>query len=254
MKCNVMVLTAILMVGANYIPQSKAFAFVCANCGTEWTQLLNQVQLVNQYAEQVRHTVNQVKMIQDQLQNTKALVSGEWGNTFDQINKLSDLARQGQSIAFSATNLTNEMNQRYKGYNNWQRTISNQEYEDHYRKLSQSMGDSAGSALSVANGIYNQRHEDELTLNRIESRSSSAAGRMEAIQAGNELSAQIIRQLQKIETLMSAQIQMTSAFIQTENEKTQIEKAQAAEFKKGEAPALRSRQLETYQLKPMGQH
>ncbi|NSM26827.1 hypothetical protein HT094_22265 [Shewanella sp. ZOR0012] len=111
------------------------------------------------------------------------------------------------------------------------------------------MGDSAGAALKVANGIYNQRNEDERVLNRIESRSQSAAGRMEAIQAGNELSAQIIRQLQKIETLLSAQIQQTSTFVQAENEKEQLAAAQSSEFKKGDAPPLKSRQLETFELK-----
>lgn len=250
MKNKVLALSVALGVGAiAYWPSSNAWPVVCVNCGTEWTQIMNNIQLVQSYAEQIRQTLNQVKMINDQIKNTKALANGEWGNTFEQIERLAALARHGQSIAYSASDLAAEMDRRYKGYSHWQREISPQEYETHYQQLSQSMGDSAGSALKVANGIYQQRSEDERVLNRIESRSQNATGRMEAIQAGNELSGQIIRQLQKIETLLSAQIQLTSTFVQAENEKEQLSKAQSSEFKKGDAPPLRSRELEPFTLK-----
>lgn len=250
MKSKLIALSISLCLGsAAYLPSSNAWPVVCVNCGTEWTQIMNNIQLVQSYSEQIRQTLNQVKMINDQIKNTKALANGEWGNTFDQIERLSALARHGQSIAYSASDLTAEMDRRYKGYQHWQREISPQDYENHYQQLSQSMGDSAGAALKVANGIYNQRNEDERVLNRIESRSQSATGRMEAIQAGNELSAQIIRQLQKIETLLSAQIQQTSTFVQAENEKEQLAAAQSSEFKKGDAPPLKSRKLETFELK-----
>lgn len=250
MKKTFLVISMSLFAGSlTYTPPSNAWPVVCVNCGTEWTQISNQIQLVQQYSEQIRQTMNQVRMIDDQIKNTKALANGEWGNTFEQIERLNALARHGQSIAYSASDLSAEMGRRYKGYEHWQKEITPQDYEQHYKDLSTSMGDSAGSALKVANGIYQQRNEDEQTLNRIESRSESSAGRMEAIQAGNELSAQVIRQLQKIETLLSAQIQLTSTFVQAENEKEQLAKAQAREFKKGEAPPLNTRTLETYELK-----
>lgn len=250
MKSKLIALSISLCIGsAAYLPSSNALTVVCTNCGTEWTQLTNKLQLAQSYSEQIRQTLNQVKMIDDQIKNTKALANGEWGNTFEQIERLNALARHGQSIAYSASNLTSEMDRRYKGYQNWQREITPQQYESHYQQLTQSMGDSAGAALMVANGIYHQRNETEILLNRIESRSQTATGRMEAIQAGNELSGQIIRQLQQISTLLSAQIQQTSTFIQAENEKEQLAEAQSSEFKKGDAPPLNSRKLETFELK-----
>jgi len=233
-------------------PPSYAWPVVCVNCGTEWTQLMNQVQLVNQYAEQVRHTINQVKMIQDDFTNTQALLKGDWGNTFDQINKLSELANRGNSLAYSASDLTERMNRTYQGYEAWQRDITPQEYSQNYKALSGSLDDSAQGALYVANGLHQQRREDEQLLSSLESSSQSATGRMAAIQAGNQISAQIVRQLQKVETLMSSQIQMTAAFIQTENERQAVQKAQSEQFQQFNIPPLKSRELEHGNLHDFG--
>lgn len=246
---NKAVITALFISSIGMLPNSNAWPVVCVNCGTEWTQIANQIQLVQQYSEQIRQTINQVKMIDDQIKNSKRLVDGNWGNAFEQINKLNELARQGQSIAYSASDLTSEMNKRYKGYEHWQKEISTQDFDEHYKQLSTSMGDSAGSALRVANGIYQQREEDDRILRQIQNRSTNANGRLEAIQAGNELSGQVIRQLQKMESLLSAQIQLTSTFVQAENEKEQLQKAQMSQFMQGEAIPLNNRKIETYQLK-----
>ena len=246
-KKNLFLLGA-LALSSTHSPIVNAWPVVCVNCGTEWTQIANNIQLASQYAEQVRHTINQVEQLRWQMQNTKNLAQGEWGNTFDQLNKLNELARRGDSIAFSSGDLIGDMNQKYKGYDNWQRQISPQEYEQNYKQLSQSLGDTASASLQVANGIYQQKEEDERLLNTLEQQSQGASGRMEAIQAGNQLSAQVVRHLQKIETLLSSQIQMTAAFMQTEVEKEQLEKAQEAKFKQGNFPKREDRELGRFDL------
>ena len=237
-----------LALSSTHISPVNAWPVVCVNCGTEWTQIMNNIQLASQYAEQITQTINQVEQIRWQMQNTQNLASGHWGDTFEQLNKLSELARRGDSIAFSSGDLIGDMNEKYKGYDNWQRQISPQEYEQNYKQLSQSLGDTASASLQVANGVYQQKQEDERLLNTLEQQSQGASGRMEAIQAGNQISAQVVRHLQKIETLLSSQIQMTAAFMQTEVEKEQLEKAQEAKFKQGNFPQREDRELGRFDL------
>ncbi|WP_394230759.1 P-type conjugative transfer protein TrbJ [Shewanella colwelliana] len=248
MKKITLLIAGVFALSAVNMPTAQAWPVVCVNCGTEWTQIANNIQLASQYAEQVRQTINQVEQLRWQMQNTKRLASGDWGNTFEQLNTLNKLAQRGDSIAFSSGDLMEQMNNTYKGYENWQRDISPQEYEQNYKKLSQSLGDTASASLQVANGLYQQKQEDERLLNTLEQQSQGASGRLEAIQAGNQMSAQVIRHLQKVETLLSSQIQMTAAFMQTKVEKEQLEKAQEAKFKKTDFPKREDRSLGRFKL------
>ena len=243
-----MLLTSLILASLFIPPISKVWPVVCVNCGTEWTQIANNIQLGTQYAEQLRQTINQVKMIDDQLKNTQRLGQGNWGDTFDQLNTLSRLAKKGEAIAYSASDLTTELNEKFNGYEHWQRDISPQEFEQNYKTMSKTLSDSASASLHVANGMHKQRAENEALMRTLERQSQGAGGRMEAIQAGNQISAQIVRHLQKIETLLSSQIQMTAAFMKTEVEKEQLAAAQEAQFKQGVYPKRGERTLERFQL------
>ena len=229
--------------------QTQAWPVVCVNCGTEWTQLANNIQLVSNQAELIRQTINQVKMIDDQIKNTKNLASGDWGNTFDQLQKLNQLARQGESIAFSSASVMDDMNKTFKGYDAWNKDVAQQELSCHYQQVSQTLGDTAMAAMSVANGIHQQQADDNAVITNQQHASMNATGRLQAIQAGNQLTAQVINQLQKMETLMSAQIQLTSTLVQAENERQQAKRAQTDKFMEGDIPELKTRKLEGFKLK-----
>lgn len=229
--------------------QTQAWPVVCVNCGTEWTQLANNIQLVSNQAELIRQTINQVKMIDDQIKNTKNLASGDWGNTFDQLQKLNQLARQGESIAFSSASVMDDMNKTFKGYDAWNKDVAPQELSSHYQQVSQTLGDTAMAAMSVANGIHQQQADDNAVITNQQHASMNATGRLQAIQAGNQLTAQVINQLQKMETLMSAQIQLTSTLVQAENERQQAKRAQTDKFMEGDIPELKTRKLEGFKLK-----
>ncbi len=241
-----------LICSAFFLPVSQhalAIPVVCVNCASEWTQLANNIQLVSSQAERIRQTINQVKMIDDQIRNTKNLASGDWGNIFDQLQKLNRLARHGESIAFSSSNVMEDMNRVFKGYDAWNQEVAPQALSTHYQHVSQTLGDTAMAAMNVANGVHLQQAEDNVLINRQQQASENATGRLQAIQAGNQLTAQMINQLQKMETLMSTQIQLTSTLVQAENEREQAKRAQTDKFMQGDVPTLESRQLEAYELK-----
>jgi P-type conjugative transfer protein TrbJ len=231
------------------IQPSQAWPVVCVNCASEWTQLANNVQLVSSQAELIRQTINQVKMIDDQIKNTKNLAQGDWGNTFDQLQTLNQLARHGESIAFSSANVMDDMNNTFKGYDAWHKDVAPEDLSSHYQQVSQTLGDTAMAAMRVANGIHQQQADDNAVVKSQQHASQSATGRLQAIQAGNQLTSQVINQLQKLETLMSAQIQLTSTLVQAENERQQAKRAQTDKFMEGDVPKLKTRELEVFELK-----
>ena len=85
-----------------------------AQFATEFTQLLNNAQLVQHGAEQLRQSAqfaqqitnqvtqiqNQLQMYQNMLQNTASLPSRIWGQAQADIAQLAHLSQQGQSLAY----------------------------------------------------------------------------------------------------------------------------------------------------------
>jgi P-type conjugative transfer protein TrbJ len=80
----------------------------------------------------------------------------------------------------------------------------------------------AGSQSSQITGA-----EDQL-LQTLQSQAESAGGTMQALQVGNEVSLQTVRQLQKLRQLVLADLQLKANFIQTQQDK---ETSQAAAWK-----------------------
>lgn len=208
---------------------SPAQAFGCPTCATEWTQILNNVQLMQSYSEQARQTVQQVRMLEDQIKNTQNLTGGDWGDLVQSLTKVNQIAATGEALAFSASNLSDKTSALFKaaGYSG-NESIDN--YSSQYRALSQSLGDTALGALGVANQVYNDQARAQRTIDTIQSASSSATGRLQAIQAGNQLTAQVIQALQKLESLNQAQIQTTSTAMAVEAERQQMEQKFLEEF------------------------
>jgi P-type conjugative transfer protein TrbJ len=58
-----------------------------------------------------------------------------------------------------------------------------------------------------------QFETEESTMQTLQTLSQSAVGRMQAIQAGNQIAAQPVRQTQKLRQLLMAQMGMQAAFM-----------------------------------------
>ncbi len=68
-------------------------------------------------------------------------------------------------------------------------------------------------------------------------RSQSAVGRMQAIQAGNEIASQNVQQLQKLRDLLATQINMQSNYVALEGDRKDITEATEQKFK--DQPTIR---------------
>ena len=82
---------------------------------TEWTQILNNgelVHLVGQSSQQINNQItqisqlaeqiqNQLRIYQNMLQNTAQLPTHVWGDVQGDLNQLRSIVNQGQGIAFS---------------------------------------------------------------------------------------------------------------------------------------------------------
>lgn len=86
-----------------------------------------------------------------------------------------------------------------------------------------------------AAGVNTSTFEDEnAMLDQLVSRSQSAVGRQQAIQAGNEIAAQNVQQLQKLRDLVATQITLQGNYMAQQNERQSVSDASEQQFRSRE--------------------
>lgn len=204
----------------------SAHAIFCANCATNVQAAQSYLKEVASVANQMTGLEHQVESIGYQVQNLKNLPSQEWGDTINQINQLGNIARQGDALAYSLSDINAQWQRRFRGYQGWEKSgFKPQDMSQQYQLWGSTMQDTAKSALNVAAQMAQVQRDDEQTIDRIQQHSSGATGALQAIQASNELTAQTGRQLQKMQTLLQTDIQMTATTIATTTEREEQQRA-----------------------------
>ncbi|MDU8631745.1 hypothetical protein RYB66_21670, partial [Pseudomonas syringae group sp. 243L2] len=86
------------------------------------------------------------------------------------------------------------------------------------------------SALGAANINTSTFESEDTQLERMMARSQNAAGRMQAIQAGNEIASQNVQQLQKLRDLVATQINMQGNYLAQEGDRKAASEAAEQQF------------------------
>jgi type IV secretion system protein TrbJ len=202
-------------------------AGVIAGFATEWTQVLNNVQLILTYIRQGEMLREQIVQSLDMARNSKRLPSQRWGNIAADIAALSKAVQVGRGLAYTMANLDVEFHNRYQGYGYRPNNFYNE-----YQSWSGSTMDTLLGTLKAANLQSTQMGNEEGLLTQLRSMSETTEGRMQALQVELQMNEQITQQLQKLRQLMLADIQSKQAF-------------QAAEMQLGADRAAAEQQLLT---------
>ena len=91
-------------------------AGVVGGIATEWTQLANNLQLVNQYIRQGEELRQKILMVADMARNTANLPFQVFGPVMADIGRLAGVVQNGRALAYSMANLDAEFRNRFRGY------------------------------------------------------------------------------------------------------------------------------------------
>lgn len=199
----------ILLMGMSSVCSPPALALVCANCATITQMAQSNMGQAKGYIEQVQQTINSLKNLEYQVQNLKRVGDLEWGDVQSQLRNLNTIASRGQSVSYAMGDVTQRWNELFVGVDGYQsQSIESMNSVDAYKVQGDALRDTAQSSLALASQMSEYQVDDNQTLAQIQSHASGADGAMEIAQANAELLAQLSSQLQKLQTLMQAQIQM----------------------------------------------
>jgi P-type conjugative transfer protein TrbJ len=224
---------------------TPANAGTATGAATEWTQVLNNgelIALVGKSGEQIQNQLTQINQLAQQietqlniyqnlLQNTATLPSHMWGQVESDLNQLRSIVDRGQSIAFSIGNADDVLQQRFQSYSTLQTNLPNNEtFSSTYQTWSDTNRDTIASTLKAASLTADQFDSEESTMSSLRSMSETADGQMKALQVGHEIAAQQVAQIQKLRGLVSQQMTMMGTWLQTEQTDKDLAQARREKF------------------------
>ena len=214
---------------------ARAQAVTCLNCGTEFTQLANNVQLADQLAKQVQLVQQSIRQSENLLLNTKGLDAFRFGNATGDLRQITQLLGQAKSLSYASAGLDGQFTQKYKDYNAYvTQKLDAEALGRKYQQWSEDTNSSVLTTLKAANLQNSQMEGDEETLfKQLEDMSTTAEGRMQAIQVANQIAVAAARQTQKLRQLMLVQLQLQANFIQTQMDRQTTQGATYKNFTKG---------------------
>lgn len=178
---------------------------------------------VAQYLQQLEDYVLQVEGIVNQIKNLESLEDEHWTDAEAALQELAELAGLGESLAFNLPDIDERFKEAFKGIEilieEGEEAHSAEANMEALKKYSQVGRDTASAALRVAAAANAQVEGEQEALQEILASSQSAEGRLQALQAANQIAAEMVGQQQKMRTLLSAQMQLQAVQAQQQIDK-----------------------------------
>ena len=201
------------LAGSMVIGNAHAGSVMGNGGATEVTQILNNVQLVQETAQtyqQIQQLAQQLQYMQSQLQNLTAAPQQIWGQAQQDLTQLTQLVSQSQTLAYAAGNGAQQFQQNYPGF---AATAGATNYGQQYSTWINNSLNSVSAALQSAGFQANNFASEQAALQSIRNISAGSPGALQAIQAGNMIASNQADQLMQLRQLMTAQMGAQDSYI-----------------------------------------
>lgn len=225
---------------------------------TEFTQILNNGELialggqnaeqianqVTQISNQVEQIANQIRIYENMLQNTLQLPDHIWGQVESDLMQLQSLVNQGEGIAFAMGNIDDVLKQRFESFAEFETGLANgEDFSSSYQSWSDTNRETISATLRAAGLTADQFASEEATMSQLRSMSQSSVGQMQALQVGHQIAAQQVAQTQKLRGLVSQQITMMATWHQSEQAAKDLAQTRREDFFNSNAPSTSGGQV-----------
>ncbi len=189
----------------------------CPQCATEPTQIMNNVQLVVQYAKQVQQHATQVQnymtnaaQLRDMLvQATQFNLAGQLKPFLDIANSLRSLGQTVQvarSLAYSMDNLDGKFRAQFKGY------LANPNVGGQYRDWATSVNATMESTMKGMELTRKEIDNETTFAEKLRDMAKTSQGRNQMEQTLMAYADTSVTQMQKLRTLMLMDMQSKQAY------------------------------------------
>ena len=216
-----------------YLAPAPAYAIYCSNCSTFYQQMFEYAEAVNTQLNTAQQLATQIQQYQNMVTQGLSLPNSMFGSIAADLQSVANIYTKSQALGRQIQNMDSQFNTQFPGFESYLNQAANSAEvpaRDRYQKWSAQGRDNVKAAMEAANLNTGTFESEDAQLARMVSRSQSAAGRMQAIQAGNEIASQNVQQLQKLRDLVATQINMQGNYMAQQGDRRAASEAAEQQF------------------------
>ncbi|HAM4888900.1 P-type conjugative transfer protein TrbJ [Escherichia coli] len=216
-----------------YMASAPAYAIYCSNCSTFYQQMFEYAEAVNTALNTAEQLSTQIQQYQNMVTQGTGLPDSMFGSIAADLKSVVNIYNRSQALGRQIQNMDAQFNTAFPGFESYLNQAANSAEvpaRDRYRKWSEQGRDNVRTALEAASVNTGTFESEDAQLDRMVARSQSAVGRMQAIQAGNEIASQNVQQLQKLRDLLATQINMQGNFMAQQGDRKAASEAAEQQF------------------------
>ena len=216
-----------------YMAPAPAYAIYCSNCSTFYQQMYEYAEAVNTQLNTAQQLATQIQQYQNMVTQGLSLPNSMFGSIAADLQSVANIYTKSQALGRQIQNMDSQFNTQFPGFESYLNQAANSaevRERDRYQKWSEQGRDNVKAAMEAANLNTGTFESEDAQLARMVSRSQSAAGRMQAIQAGNEIASQNVQQLQKLRDLVATQINMQGNYMAQQGDRKAASEAAEQQF------------------------
>ncbi|HIE1918191.1 TPA: P-type conjugative transfer protein TrbJ [Pseudomonas aeruginosa] len=216
-----------------YMAPAPAYAIYCSNCSTFYQQMFEYAEAVNTALNTAEQLSTQIQQYQNMVTQGTGLPDSMFGSIAADLKSVVNIYNRSQALGRQIQNMDAQFNTAFPGFESYLNQAANSAEvpaRDRYKKWSEQGRDNVRTALEAASLNTSTFESEDAQLDRMVARSQSAVGRMQAIQAGNEIASQNVQQLQKLRDLLATQINMQGNFMAQQGDRKAASEAAEQQF------------------------
>lgn len=208
------VLALVAAVSWPAVPTATAGTFTGG--ATFFEQIVQELTAIEQYAKQATEVEAQLAMVQNQVLNLTRLPGQYWQTIAGPVNRLVTLTAQAQGIGYAVQNIPAQFTAAYPGA-----TTTVSRFTPEFQKWSTDTNAQVMAALQTAGLESAQFATEQGALQAVQAASQSATGRMQVLQAGNQIAGIMVNKLQALQQLMMSENDAQNAYMAQHTEERQ---------------------------------
>jgi P-type conjugative transfer protein TrbJ len=224
--------TLALSVGALPVSPASALTIYCTNCATTFQQATQMAKEIETAINTAATLQNQISQYNEMLKQGMSLPSSMFNRMTGDLQQLQSLYQQSKALSGGLSNFDTQFRSQFQGYDSYlaQSGKSSSYMGDNYRRWNEQGFDNMRTAMRAAGMNVSSISDEDALLSQLVQRSQSASGRMQAVQAGNEIAAQQVQQMMKLRQLLNTQIQSQSMWYAQQMERQTVDDAGRQQF------------------------
>lgn len=177
-------------------------------------QIVQQGTLLEQYSTQASQLQQQISMLQDAYKNSAGLPIQAWSSAQTYINQLTGIISNASGLSYGSSNVLDQVNATYGNGNSIL-----PDYKTRVGDWNRNILSQVGNILRVYNQQTNSAMDVQRSMETIMNASQTAQGRMQVLQAGNQIASIAVNELQNLQQVVMAGNQAQLNYIATQTEK-----------------------------------